>query len=880
LPRDWGTAVAVGLGLYALAYYAWRLTTTVPRDTRAALSNLALLPFGLAVILLAWRTSAAAGLPSRTRTAWRLLAAAYLVFWVGDLLWLFAAGRGGDVRLLSRVAYFAYYTLLFWGLFSFDRRMRSPGELLKFSLDAATVFLGGAMVLWHFVLGPSMLRTPADPTTVAIYVGFALGDAILLLGMAMIAARRPSNETRPAFGLLLSGLLAMLLGDITYGQVSLRGLADRGAADGFYALGWCFLGASALAYYRRRPPASRAEPEPGTINLVPYLSVGAGYATLVVSVADDWSTPLGVLVVAAVALTGVVLVRQVAAERENLRLAAEAAARKSEARFRSLVQNSSDVIAVLEVDTTVRYPTPSVERVLGYAPDEIAGTKLTALLHPEDVSSALALVGGTSLRPGSAASAEWRIRRRDGDVFCAEVTVMNLLDDANVGGIVVTLRDVQERKALEEQLVRHAFHDPVTGLANRALLTNRVAHAQARERRGGLPCSLLLLDLDDFKTVNDSLGHEAGDELLAELARRLRACIRSGDTPARLGGDEFAVLVEDTKDAHVAREVAERIATTLRAPFTLGATEVVLGASIGIAVSAPGGSEQDVFRNADVAMYQAKKRGKGRFEVFEPGMHAAVVQRLALEADLRRALERDELLLHYQPIVDLESGKVQGGEALVRWRHPVRGLVPPMEFIPLAAETGLIVPLGRWIVEQACRQARTWGGDGRVRPFVSVNFSVRQLEDPDLVPWMQQLMDRTGIGHEGLVVEVTESEIMLEREAVAARLHQLRRLGVRIAIDDFGVGQSSLAYLQTLPVDLLKIDRQFVQRSEDGASHPLAPEIINIGRKINSVIVAEGIETAAEAKAMREAGCPLAQGYHFGRPAEAEAFTRRLADRG
>jgi diguanylate cyclase (GGDEF)-like protein/PAS domain S-box-containing protein len=875
--------VAVALGLYALSYYAWRLTTTMPRDERAALGNLALLPFGVAVTLLAWRTSTARDLAPRTRTAWRLLAVAYLVFWVGNLLWRFAEGQGGDVRLLSRVAYFAYYPLLFWGVSSFDRGVRSRGEMVKFALDAATVVLGGAMVLWYFVLGPSMMRAGADGATIAVYLGFAVGDAILLLGMAMIAARRRSDDTRPAFVLLLCGLFVMLLGDVTYCQASLRGVFDEGgAADAFYALGWCFLGASALAYYRRRPRLQTSSPPPGeaTINLVPYLSVGAGYATLVASVTDDWTTPFGVLVVAAVALTGVVLVRQVAAERENLRLAAEAAAQKSEARFRSLVQNSSDVIAVLEVDTTVRYPTPSVERVLGYAPDEIAGTKLSTLLDPDDVSAALALVGGTTLRPGSAASAEWRLRRRDGDVFCAEVTVMNLLDDPNVRGIVVTLRDVQERKALEEQLIHQAFHDPLTGLANRALLANRVAHAQARGRRGGLPCSLLLLDLDDFKTVNDSLGHAAGDEVLAELARRLHACLRAGDTPARLGGDEFAVLLEDTKDAQVAREVAERIAKALRAPFGLASTEVFLSASIGIALSATGGPEGEIFRDADVAMYQAKKKGKGRFEVFEPGMHAAVVQRLNLEADLRQALGRGEFLLYYQPIVELDSERVVGGEALVRWRHPTRGLVPPMEFIPLAEETGLIVPIGRWIVEEACRQARSWGGDGRERPFVSVNFSVHQLQDPELVPWMEKLLVRTGIGRDGLVVEITESAIMLEAETVVARLHELKNLGIRVAIDDFGTGYSSLSHLQNLPVDVLKIDGSFVHVSEGGGPlSPLARGIINIGKELPRVMVAEGIESAAQAAALREAGCPLGQGYHFGRPADAETFLRRLADR-
>jgi diguanylate cyclase (GGDEF)-like protein/PAS domain S-box-containing protein len=448
------------------------------------------------------------------------------------------------------------------------------------------------------------------------------------------------------------------------------------------------------------------------------------------------------------------------------------------------------------------------------------------------------------------------------------------VDGATVGR-VLSFRDVTERSRLEHELAHQAFHDSLTNLANQALFRDRVEHALARAARHGSHLAVLFVDLDNFKTVNDSLGHTVGDELLVAMAERLRGCVRATDTAARLGGDEFAVLLEDLESVSDATGLADRLIARLHQPFTVAGKEVFVGASIGIAFDAPATNTGQLLGNADIAMYTAKRRGKGRYELFETEMRAAAGERLEIEADLRRAVERGELTLQYQPIIALDTGRISGAEALIRWRHPQRGMLPPDTFIPIAEETGLIRELGRQVLNAACMQARRWQLEHRSDPplTVSVNLSPRQLQSDELIAHVTDALEASGLPASSLILEITEGAVMHDAETSIRRLRDLKALGVRLAVDDFGTGYSSLSYLQRFPIDILKIDRAFVATiGSDDSQSSLVPAIVSLAKTMRLQAVAEGVETATQADFLARLGCDLAQGYHLARPMDVDAL--------
>jgi diguanylate cyclase (GGDEF)-like protein len=430
-----------------------------------------------------------------------------------------------------------------------------------------------------------------------------------------------------------------------------------------------------------------------------------------------------------------------------------------------------------------------------------------------------------------------------------------------------------------EDAVHQAFHDSLTGLPNRALFLDRLEHAHARSKRSGSPIAVLFIDLDDFKIINDSLGHAAGDEALKQVAQRLALSIRASDTAARFGGDEFAVLLEDLETPTAAPTVADRILESLHEPFTIQGQEVNIGASIGISTSAHPGSD-DLLRNADLAMYRAKGIGKGRHQMFEPGMHVAVLERLELEVDLQRALDRGEMTLHYQPIVELATGHVMGLEALVRWHHPTRGLIQPGDFIPLAEESGQIVRLGQWVMERAARDVVVWNEGVRAEDpvRVGVNVSGRQLQEPALVAQISAVLADTRLPPEQLVLEIAETVLMQDLEGTVLRLQELKRIGVLVSVDDFGTGYSSLQYLRRFPLDSLKIAKSFVD-GVGGQSHDaaVARAIIELGTSFQLHVVAEGIERPEQHEHLQKLGCSYGQGFLFARPVPADQVEQLLA---
>jgi diguanylate cyclase (GGDEF)-like protein/PAS domain S-box-containing protein len=546
----------------------------------------------------------------------------------------------------------------------------------------------------------------------------------------------------------------------------------------------------------------------------------------------------------------------------------------SEHRLLALVRNSTDLVVVIGEDGTVSFVSPAVTALLGHQPEALVGAQVSALVSEADqpVLQQLLHTRRTDEHP-----VQLRLQHRDGREVVVEGTLNNLLDDVAVHGFVLTVRDVTERQRLEDDLSRQSFHDSLTGLANRQLFFDRLGHALTRRSDRPRPLVVLLLDLDDFKEVNDSLGHDAGDQLLCEIAERLTANLRPGDTAARLGGDEFAVLLEATYQA-TASQLAYNLLATLSAPVELAGQSHSVHASIGLAEAMPGESDPaDVVRNADVAMYMAKERGKSDVAVYDSAWHQRALETVSLRQELEHAVDAGELVLHYQPTVDLHSQAITGFEALVRWPHPTRGLVPPNDFIPLAEQSSLIVLLGNWVLRTAVRDVASMQSPAH-RPTVAVNVAAKQLVHPDFVAVVRSALAESGLPADRLVLEITETALLQDVDLGVRALGELRGDGIRVAIDDFGTGYSSLSHLSRLPVDVLKVDKSFVDRLREDGDDVLVSAILAMSQGMRLQSVAEGVEEASQAAWLRDASCTLGQGYLWSRPVELAAARALLAE--
>jgi diguanylate cyclase (GGDEF)-like protein/PAS domain S-box-containing protein len=550
---------------------------------------------------------------------------------------------------------------------------------------------------------------------------------------------------------------------------------------------------------------------------------------------------------------------------------AESALETSEARFRVLTESSLDLISVLEEDGTIRYQSPALRTLMGYDPSETIGSNIFDKIHPDDVEGARSAFRRVIERRQSSEPLEFRVRHHDGMWRTFESLGTNCLANPHIRGVVFNSRDITDRKMIQQRIQHLAYHDNLTGLPNRSLLQDRLAHSIAHAERSQRRVAVLFIDLDNFKNINDTLGHDVGDELLRQVSRRLTECIRLEDTIARQGGDEFIVLLDSLDDSRGASVVAEKILNRLRQPFELGGTEQHVSGSLGIALYPEDGPDpQTLLKNADTAMFHGKSLGKNTYQFFTQQMNIAVKRRMLLETALRRAVMLKSFALHYQPQINLETGEIIAVEALVRWKSEDGTTLLPGDFIAVAEETGLINEMGEWVLREGCRQAKEWQDQGLPPCRMAINLSARQFGDRGFLEMVNRALDDTGLDPAMLEMEITESQVMRQTEGMIMLLNQLSEMGVHLAIDDFGTGYSSLSYLKRLPIRKLKIDQSFVRDiTVDPNDTAIVVAIISMAKSLELETIAEGVETAGQLALLRSKGCRMGQGFYFSPPVSA-----------
>jgi diguanylate cyclase (GGDEF)-like protein/PAS domain S-box-containing protein len=819
--------------------------------------------------------------PGQRRRARALLAGGVVCSAMGDLLWVVERWvRGTDPTVsFPDVPWLASYVLIGSALVictpDWRRRLRTDNDAL---IDVAIAAVLSALLVGELWAGPMVFDGSVPVLDRSVWATYPVLDAVLLclLVRLLLDDTVPRRVTWPFAG----GVGCWLLSDVGFLVIG-----EDSWLTGPMNAGWV-LGAGLLAttcWTMRRAedePVPRRAGEVGHINSVrlgiAYLGLLVPWAFVLVDVVDGHSNLVAPLI-AALVVTALVWRRTLHLLHQQQHAVASLEA--SERLFRKLAVSSSDAVMVLDRDGVLRREVPGLAELVGIPDAGAVGDDIVGGAEEERASGGAArrLLDAALASDGEAIDDEVRIEWDGGERWLA-VRAVNLLGDPDVNGIVATLRDVTDRKHMEAQLVHQASHDHLTGLANRSLFRDRVRAALASSEDVDDPPSVLYVDLDGFKYVNDSLGHDAGDDLLREVARRMMTVLRPGDTVARLGGDEFAVLLDRCSEAQVA---AERVLAALGDPIVLANGPISLSASIGIARGDDASTPASMLREADTAMYRAKAAGRGRWMEYDPAMRDAAVRRLHLENELRVALACDQFRLEYQPVVGVVDRSLVGFEALLRWSHPDLGEVGPDEFVPIAEEIGVIDEIGRWVLRTACAQIAIWRARHGSHLTMAVNVSGRQLESGRLEVDVHSALVRSGLGAEAVVVEITETALIADDAAALDAVCRLRDLGVGLAVDDFGTGYSSLSHLQQYPVDVLKIDRSFVAEVASGGAAPdLVRGLVDLAGVLGLRTVAEGVETPEQLARLRELGCDMAQGFLFARPMPAGAAEEMLSAAG
>lgn len=824
-------------------------------------------------------------LVSRARLAWQAFAIAVFVYAAGSTPWLTLDLTGvGIPASTADFARFAFYPIILVAMLVVPTARTGRNERVRMVINSLIVTIGGGIVILHAQFAPDQASTLGQPSSATLALIYAVGDLVLLFGVSATALRRPTDVDARALAVLFIALVFMFLGDLSEGPLSPSGSATTGTWSNVLSLTTSFLTVVA-AFFQANPKAASNTDASVRMNrwlaMLPYLGLAGGFGVLVSLTVGQVGDELAIVQFGTIALTILVLVRQELVLRENSRLLALQAHDDSEARFNALTSNTSDAMVLVDRDGIVRDATAAMEHVLGLAPVALVGRPIEVLAHADDAERIRTLITEVVAGRSDPRPVEWRTWDGAGAWRQVETVAANLLDDPRVGHIVLTTRDVGERKILQNQLAHVALHDRLTGLPNRALFQDRVEQALAGAGRAGRQTSLLVIRLDGLKRVNESIGFAAGDALIQHASMRLANSDRAADTGARLGGDEFGILLDGDTPSIDAVLLAEGVLDRLRRPIIIAGSPIQLTASVGVATAGPGeGGALGLIRKAEVARSVAQDTGHDQIVVFETAMQDAAEGRFELEADLRRAVERNEFVLQYQPIVDLDTGEVVAAEALVRWEHPTRGRIAPGAFIPLAEETGLIDPIGAWVLSAALAEVALWAkiSPGKIRR-VAVNVAAHQLADPQLALNIQAALARAKAAPGWLTIEITESVFVHNTAMILEQMHAIRAMGVAIALDDFGTGYSSLAYLQQFPMSYIKIDRSFVTPlNEPGRTGGIAGAVVDIARALEMTAIAEGIETPLQLKRLRELGCTRGQGFLLSRPIDADAMRRLILD--